>query len=385
MPGARLVVRRITPERVQEPKSVSVVVPCYNYARYLRQAVFSALDQRGVEVTVIIVDDASTDESLNVARAIAASEPRVTVIANSENAGPVRTFNRGLAAATGEFLVRLDADDMLTPGSLERSVALLQAFPSLGLVYGHPLHFADSPPAAREHATRWQVWRGKDWLFTRCVTGTNVITSPEVVMRKSVVDRVGGQRDLAHTHDMEMWFRIAAHSDIGYVAGADQAWHREHAASLSNKAEDPEVILREIADAFDVLFGNWSADDADPAPFRAASRQGVATQAIEFARRDIDRGALTDDARALLALAQEIESTVMETPSGKRVVAALHRAEAWPPFLARLAGALPRFGRRMRGRVARRRWASTGVYEPLRVEVVESRRKTRTRERRVDG
>ena len=65
-------------------------------------------------------------------------------------------------------------------------------------------------------------------------------------MRRSIIDRIGGQRPLAHTHDMEMWLRIAAYADVAYVNGAYEAWHREHAASLSKKAEDRLVILTEI-------------------------------------------------------------------------------------------------------------------------------------------
>ena len=116
---------RVNPQRLGEPKpTVTVVIPCYNYARYLPAAVGSVLSQSGVQADVVIVDDASSDDSLAVGRALEANDPRITVLAHARNAGPVQTFNDGLAAVHGEFLVRLDADDLLTPGSLERSVAV---------------------------------------------------------------------------------------------------------------------------------------------------------------------------------------------------------------------------------------------------------------------
>ncbi len=121
------------------PATVTVVIPCYNYARYLPAAVASALSQHAADVDVIVVDDRSTDDSLAVARELADADARVRVIAHESNAGPVQTFNDGLAAARGEFLVRLDADDMLTPGSLRRALAVMQHFPSVGLAYGHPI------------------------------------------------------------------------------------------------------------------------------------------------------------------------------------------------------------------------------------------------------
>ena len=112
------------------PATVTVVIPCYNYARYLPLAVNSALDQTGVVVDVVIVDDCSQDDSLTVANDLANRDHRVKVLAHTINQGPVATFNDGLEMATGEFLVRLDADDLLTPGALQRAVAVFRRFPA---------------------------------------------------------------------------------------------------------------------------------------------------------------------------------------------------------------------------------------------------------------
>ena len=177
---------------------------------------------------VVVVDDRSTDDSLAVARALAADHPAVRVLAHEINQGPVATFNDGLEFVSGEFLVRLDADDLLTPGSLARSAALARCYPSVGFVYGHPLHFTSEPPAARLRVRSWTVWPGRHWLADRCRTGLNVISSPGVLMRTSVVQRVGGQQELLCAHDMEMWLRISAFADVARVNGPDQAWHRDH-------------------------------------------------------------------------------------------------------------------------------------------------------------
>lgn len=344
--------------------TVSVVVPCFNYARFLPQSVGSALDQEGVEVNVIVVDDASTDESAAVARRLAAADERVAVLVNDVNVGAVDTFNRGLAEARGEFVVRLDADDLLTPGSLARAIALMQALPAVGLVYGHPLHFhGDDLPPARTTATGWLVWKGQHWLASRCQQGSNVITSPEVVMRRSVVDVVGGQRDLAHTHDMEMWLRISAHADVAYVLGADQAWHRDHAESLSMKAADPLVILGEIRDAFDVLFEGESESIADAERLHASARRAVADDALDYAQRRLDKGLVDERVRDLRRFAVECAPGVRSSPLWTRQ----HRQIERPGSAAvqRLIG-VPRRLRRRRDEIVRqRRWNRTGVYESL--------------------
>ncbi|MGM7669384.1 glycosyltransferase family 2 protein [Microbacterium sp. A93] len=270
--------------------TATVVILCYNYGRFLPGAVASATEQAGVDVDVVIVDDCSTDDSAEVASRLAAADPRVQLIRHEVNRGPVEAFNRGLKAATGEFLVRLDADDLLTTGSLARAVQLAQEFPSVGLVYGHPIHFTDGQalPPAREQATAWTLWPGADWVQARCMDARNVITSAEVVMRSSVVDRVGGQRDLTHTHDMEMWLRLASFSDVGYVHGADQAWHRDHPASLSARKVDVVVDLEERRLAFDTLFSGPVGDLEWTRSARDRVRRALDREVLDLLEHEVD-------------------------------------------------------------------------------------------------
>lgn len=272
--------------------TVTVVIPCHNYGRFLPGAVSSATGQAGVEVDVVIVDDCSADDSAEVAARLVSADPRVRLIRHEVNRGPVEAFNRGLATATGEFLVRLDADDLLTPGSLARAVRLARRFPSVGLVYGHPVHFTDGQalPPARDRATAWTLWPGAQWVQDRCTDARNVITSAEVVMRMSVVQRVGGQRDLAHTHDMEMWLRLAAFSDVGYVHGADQAWHRDHPASLSAREVDLAVDLMERRLAFETLFAGPAGGLAwAPAAHRRV-RRALDREVLDLLEHQVDVG-----------------------------------------------------------------------------------------------
>ena len=259
---------------------------------------------------MIVVDDASSDGSADVAKSLATSDPRIRVIQNRKNMGPVDTFNNGLKAATGEFIVRLDADDMLTPGSLSRSVALARHFPTVGLVYGHPVHFIEddgraeltsawgnpeiiapgATPTYTPDVRSWTVWPGMSWLRDRCQTGLNVITSPEVLMRASVVAQVGGQKPLPHTHDMEMWLRMATACDVGRVDGADQAWHRDHPHSLSSAVSDGlgEWRIRQLA--FDTLFADPDPPFAESKELHELSRRAIASTVLRQASHSLDRG-----------------------------------------------------------------------------------------------
>lgn len=340
--------------------TVTVVIPCYNYARYLPEAVASVLSQDGVAVDVVIVDDCSTDDSAEVAASLAAADPRIRLLRNADNRGPVETFNAGLAEATGEFLVRLDADDLLTPGSLARAVGLARAFPSVGLVYGHPVHFIDGQERmpARMHATRWTVWPGSRWVMDRCADGFNVITSAEVCMRMSVVRRVGGQRPLAHTHDMEMWMRLASVADVGYVHGVDQAWHREHSASLSARKVDIVVDLQERRQAFDTLFAGPAGELPWAEQAERAARRALDRHTLELLEHEVDvDGGRSAAFRSLVAL--DVEPVPENVRHRDRI---LRRAGRTRGPVDRGLSMARRARGMVRSRIRQRRWRRRGEY-----------------------
>lgn len=360
----RVIARTRAAEAAQRPRSrptVTVVIPCYNYARFLPGAVESALSQRDVSVDVVVVDDVSTDDSLAVAHSLAAADPRVRVIAHEVNQGPVATFNDGLAVATGEYLIRLDADDLLTPGSVARATALAERHPSVAFVYGHPVHFADGEtPEPRAGAAGWTVWSGTSWLELRCRLGVNCITSPEVLMRASVVDRLGGQRALAHTHDMEMWFRMARDGDVGWVSGVDQALHREHSSSLSARQVDVLTDLHERAEAFEVLFTDGIGDPAEDARLLDVARRALANEAIARASQAYVRGrGGSAETEALAEFATGLGVDLDALPHGRIYRKTLRlgpeRARRSPELFVRAL--LYRAVRELRGA----RWRSTGL------------------------
>ncbi len=344
----------------RRPK-VSVIIPCFNYERFLPGSVGSALSQDGVETEVIIVDDASTDHSADIAERYARQDPRVTVIRHGSNVGHIDTFNDGLAAATGEFIVRLDADDLLTPGSLARAVALLDAFPSVGLVYGHPKHFTTGmPPSACTRIRGWRVWSGEEWVADRCRKGANCITTPEVMVRGSVMLSVGGLSTRLHlAEDMEMWLRVAAVSDVGRVEGPDQAFHRDHPASMT-AAIDQLTDLRARANVFDVLFAGPGGRLSCAFELHRSARRALAAEALEHAYHAYDRGRTST-----VDVERYVEFALATYPEARSLTQwrALRRRTKVGP---RIAPLMPVFimsviWRRIRWKSYYRRWKRTGV------------------------
>jgi hypothetical protein len=338
-----------------------VVVPCFGYGRFLSQTVGSLVTQAGVDVEVIIVDDASTDDSLDVARALAERHPEVRVVANEHNVGQVESFNRGWAASTGELVVRLDADDMLPPGALARAAAVLERHPEVGLVYGHPLHFEDgtAPEPALGDLT-WTVWDGRAWLTERCRTGVSCITSPEVVMRADLLKDVGPlDTTLRFTMDVEMWLRLAAVSSVAYVGGADQALHREHPASLSvNEGSGALLDLRARADAYERLFVNVGDRLPDAAVLRDRALAALARDALRYAAAAADRHEPPDE---YLGFAAEVWPTSTAWRSTQRVVRRAARAARPGGSPVPGPAAVRRAARRARTELMYLRWATSGL------------------------
>jgi glycosyltransferase involved in cell wall biosynthesis len=274
--------------------TVSVVVPCYNYGHYLDDAVKGALDdQEGVDVRVLIIDDASPDGSADVARQIAARDPRVEVAVHTANKGHIATYNEGLLDwADGDYTVLLSADDRLAPGALRRAADLLDAHPEAGFAYGHPLHFqhGQPPPAARTEVTGWSVWPGHWWL-KRCFRDAhNCITSPEVVVRTSLQKQAGGYDPLLpHSGDMEMWMRLAAHADVGYIRGVDQAFYRVHSKNMQ-KSFSPLADLTQRRLAYDTVLERCGDRLPDKAMLSDLVHRKLSREALWAAARAYDRG-----------------------------------------------------------------------------------------------
>src|SRR5665648_162628 len=99
---------------------VDVAVPCYNYSRFLRDAVESILTQSYKDLRILIIDNGSDDGSGAVAKQLAAEDDRVDVRILAQNIGQHSCYNDGVDWASGDYFFLLDADDLLTPGSLER-------------------------------------------------------------------------------------------------------------------------------------------------------------------------------------------------------------------------------------------------------------------------
>jgi glycosyltransferase involved in cell wall biosynthesis len=308
---------RARPRPLATRPTVSVVVPCYNYGHYLRQCVQSVLSQEGVAVDVLIVDDASPDGSVKVARELAAADPRVRVLAHETNRGHIATYNDGLAEVDGEYVVLLSADDLLSAGSLARSAALLEAHPDVSFVYGFSAGFSETPPLPRARPSSWSIWSGADWLTEICRLGTNPVATPEVVLRGSTMrELIGYDARLPHAADFLLWLRAAARGPVGRINGADQAFYRIHGANMHVERYSGLFLdLKERRAAFEILFTDDKEHVEDLLPMREQAERALAREALRVARRAYRlRRTGAEPPERLAELAEELDPGIRSTP-----------------------------------------------------------------------
>lgn len=351
------------PHPLTRRPTVTVVVPCYNYGHYLPTAVASVLGQSGVEVDLIVIDDASTDGSAAIVSELGTGDDRIRAILHERNRGHIATYNEGLEQATGDYFLLMSADDALPPGCLARATALLEAHPSVGLAYGHPVVFSDDPPIEVNTRVRnWTIWSGEAWIERMCRRGTNCIMNPEAVLRTSVQQAIGGyDAKLPLSGDMEMWMRAAAVSDVGRVNGAPQGFYRVHSSSMQRTTYAGYINdLEGRLAAFEKVLVGPDVRIARADELFATARRALASSALGYARSAYDHGRATQEPiDAYMAFA----ARVWPVARGGQQWRALERcASADPRRPVRALSAIRgRVADDLRGRVRWQRWRWSGV------------------------
>lgn len=200
---------------------VSVIIPTHNRAQSLSRALDSVLVQEGqgqrFDLEVLVIDDASTDDTSEMMRRY----PGVRHIRLSENAGTSGARNAGLKEATGQYVAFLDDDDVWLPWKLRRQVALLEARPDVGLVYGQEIKVYDSDVSLWPDARDALSGRIERDLLIRCPVNTS-----SVMVRHAALQRAGNfDEALRCWEDYDLWLRLAFNDKFWFLPGAAVIYH----------------------------------------------------------------------------------------------------------------------------------------------------------------
>jgi glycosyltransferase involved in cell wall biosynthesis len=192
---------RVRREREGEKALVSVVIPCWNQAHYLGEAIESVLSQRYPSLELVVVDDGSEDNSYEVA----ARYPGVRVVRQS-NSGVAAARNRGLAESAGEYVVFLDADDRLLPQALEAGVRELSAHPEAAFAAGMPRDIGRDGRVVREARQPFVTRDHYLKLLEECF----IWSGSSLVYRRPALEAVGAFNErLVAADDYELYLKLA--------------------------------------------------------------------------------------------------------------------------------------------------------------------------------
>lgn len=218
---------------------VSIITACRNSSAYLDEAVRSILTQTMGDLELILIDDCSTDDTLQIARRYQKEDSRVVVISLPEPSGPAITRNAGIKAARGAYLGILDSDDVALPSRFEEQMRLADSDEDLVLI-GSSSIFIDSTGAAIEGHKYPTCHRA---LVQNLYAMRAFPPHSSMVYKKAAVERVGGFNPrYERGQDYDLWVRL---SEIGRIAsiGHPLAKIRKHATNIS-RSEGAMMWLR---------------------------------------------------------------------------------------------------------------------------------------------
>ena len=255
---------------------VSVVVPLYNHAGYIEQAVASVLAQGALVRDLLVIDDGSTDESATVMARLAARDGRIR-FERQANRGAHATLNTALARCDGELLAILNSDDAWRPGRLSALAAALDADDGLDIA-ASGIGFIDAEGAARGNDWYEAAWRAPSdgtALGVALLSGNFLMTTSNLLFRRAAWDAIGGFAALRYAHDLDWLLRALA---LGHrIAIVDRKLLDYRMHDRNTISEDHQAVRTEWAMAAAAYLTTlWDRPGAPPIDWpHAAAAQAV--------------------------------------------------------------------------------------------------------------
>jgi glycosyltransferase involved in cell wall biosynthesis len=258
---------------------ITVLMPAYNAGKYIGEAIQSVLNQSYSDWELLIVNDGSTDDTVEIVESY--DDSRIRLLNNPENLRLIKTLNRGLEEARGELIARLDADDLATPLRLELQVAALEAHPELVMVGGRS-NVIDSTGAC--------LHRGED-RFLPSSPGAirlasmffNPFRHSAVTFRRATILELGGYpATMQNVEDFALWSRLIDKYDTVNLDDVvcDYRQHGESVMSQAKKQSAVNLDEPRLAITQPVYTANALRESKDP---RVAEFWGTEWPKVQYA------------------------------------------------------------------------------------------------------
>ena len=227
----------------------TVLMSVFNGEKYLKEAIESILGQTFSDFEFLIINDGSTDSSKEII--LSYNDPRIRYVENEKNIGLTKSLNKGLALAQGEYIARMDADDVSLPERLEKQVNFLDSQKDIVLAGSHSDFINEDGKVFKTNKRTYT----KEELYYNLTFG-NVFPHSSAMFRKKEILDMGGYDDFfKQAQDHELWFRVSRRFAIGMVEHILVRW-RESKENISSKHKESqrdsskEVFIRCIRGLF---------------------------------------------------------------------------------------------------------------------------------------
>lgn len=223
---------------------LSFIVLSYNYERYIEMTIQSILGQTIQDFEIVVVDDFSKDNSVNLIYGI--DDPRIRVICNEKNIGGAASYNRAVLAARGEWLVNVDADDWIAPDKAARQLALIVADPSLDIIGTYvSVRNQDGLPHTKAPELEASINHPHDFNRLDTWIGANYLCRSSTMVRRATHLRIGlDDETMVRAPDYELWTRALREGCRFAIVAEQLTFMRLHSTGVTHA--DPLGTLLEM-------------------------------------------------------------------------------------------------------------------------------------------
>lgn len=211
----------------------SVIMPLYDAQKFLQQAIESILNQTHTDFELLIINDGSTDSSLEIIHHYAARDARIRVVSR-ENKGLIYSLNEGIGLAKGKYIARMDADDLCHPTRLEKQIALLEQHSDIGVVGTH------ANLVSNTHSRPWPFFNQHHHDIVALLPFHSPFIHPSVVFRRELLGEQPYNADYPHAEDFKLWTTLAGKTKFANIPEVLYDY-RVHEASVSARHNHLQV------------------------------------------------------------------------------------------------------------------------------------------------
>lgn len=208
---------------------ISVIIPCYNAEKFVEKAVRSIMEQSYSNLEIIVINDCSNDNTANILKGLAKEDNRIKYIENDKNLKLPKTLNKAISLSTGEYIARMDADDISLPTRLEKQIQYMLDNPKVDII-GMNMQYINENDEPMSKVTDVPI---EHRSITNKLPLRSSLCHPTILAKKSFFIDLEGYLDLYYAEDYELWIRGWLQGKIFHNLKEIGLYYRYHSAQMT--------------------------------------------------------------------------------------------------------------------------------------------------------